>query len=50
LSSSPSAAAAALSQLATSAFERPGLSALLTKPIDFGLLREEIEERLQRAA
>jgi CheY-like chemotaxis protein len=27
-----------------------GAAGLLTKPIDFGLLREEIEERLQRAA
>jgi CheY-like chemotaxis protein len=27
-----------------------GASGLLTKPIDFGLLRGEIEERLQRAA
>src|SRR5215470_10797919 len=27
-----------------------GAAGLMTKPIDFGLLREEIEERLQRAA
>ena len=27
-----------------------GAAGVLTKPIDFGLLREEIEERLQRAA
>ena len=27
-----------------------GAAGLLTKPIDFGLLREEIDERLQRAA
>ena len=27
-----------------------GAAGLLTKPIDFGLLRGEIEERLQRAA
>ncbi len=31
------------------AIER-GAEGLLTKPIDFGLLREEIDERLQRAA
>jgi CheY-like chemotaxis protein len=27
-----------------------GAAGLLTKPIDFGLLREEIDKRLQRAA
>ena len=27
-----------------------GAAGLLTKPIDFGLLREEIDERLQQAA
>jgi CheY-like chemotaxis protein len=27
-----------------------GAAGLLTKPIDFGLLRQEIDERLQRAA
>jgi len=27
-----------------------GAAGLLTKPIDFGLLRDEIDERLQRAA
>jgi len=27
-----------------------GAAGLLTKPIDFGLLRREIDERLQRAA
>jgi len=27
-----------------------GASGLLTKPIDFGLLREEIDQRLQQAA
>jgi DNA-binding response OmpR family regulator len=27
-----------------------GAAGLLTKPIDFGLLREEIDERLRRAA
>ena len=27
-----------------------GAAGLLTKPIDFGLFREEIEERLQQAA
>jgi DNA-binding response OmpR family regulator len=27
-----------------------GAAGLLTKPIDFGLLRKEIDERLQRAA
>jgi CheY-like chemotaxis protein len=27
-----------------------GAAGLLTKPIDFGLLREEIDERLQKAA
>ena len=27
-----------------------GAAGLITKPIDFGLLREEIDERLQRAA
>jgi DNA-binding response OmpR family regulator len=27
-----------------------GASGLLTKPIEFGLLRQEIDERLQRAA
>jgi DNA-binding response OmpR family regulator len=27
-----------------------GAAGLLTKPIDFGLLRQEIDERLRRAA
>jgi DNA-binding response OmpR family regulator len=27
-----------------------GASGLLTKPIDFGMLREEIDERLRQAA
>jgi DNA-binding response OmpR family regulator len=27
-----------------------GAAGLLTKPLDFGLLRKEIDERLQRAA
>jgi len=27
-----------------------GAAGLLTKPIDFGLLREEIDQRLQKAA
>jgi len=27
-----------------------GAAGLLTKPIDFGILRQEIDERLQRAA
>jgi DNA-binding response OmpR family regulator len=27
-----------------------GAAGLLTKPIDFGLLREEIDQRLDRAA
>jgi hypothetical protein len=27
----------------------PGASGLLTKPIDFALLREEIDNRLERA-
>jgi len=27
-----------------------GAAGLLTKPIDFGLLREEIDQRLQQAA